>query len=420
MRILQVPDFYPPVLGGMERQVQTLSHELARRGHRVAVATTAHPEAPEYERDGDVQVYRLKGWQRILAPFYQSGERPFHPTVPDPGLAAALWRVIQAERPEIINSYGWITYSLLPIIRRSGARLVVSLLDYGLVCAKRTMTYGDLACEGAAIGKCLRCASAHYGAMKGVALTGGLFASAGLYGRADRYIAVSSAVARACTPGTGQAEGRTAIVPTFIPDGVAAEALTVPRPEFLPSDDGYLLFVGVLSAHKGIHILLDAYRGLRNPPPLVVIGTPFGDPPSTYPPGVIVARNVQHAQVMAAWAGCSVGIVPSVWPDPCPQVTMEAMAMGKPVVASATGGLTDLVQDGESGLLVRPGDAASLRDAVQRLIDDPGLRARMGEAGRARAGRYMASTVVTEIERIYAEVCGVARAEPKGDGRYRY
>jgi len=393
MRILQVPDFYPPVLGGMERQVQTLSHELARRGHQVAVATTPHPDAPGYERDGNVRIYRLKGWQRVLTPFYQSGERPFHPTLPDPGLTAALWRVIRAERPEIINSYGWITYSLLPIIRRSGARLVVSLLDYGLVCAKRTMTYGDLACEGAALGKCLRCAGAHYGMVKGGALTAGIFASAGLY-----------------APGTGQPADRIAIIPTFIPDGVAAEVTTVPRPDFLPSEDGYLLFVGVLSAHKGIHILLDAYQGLRNPPPLVVIGTPFGDPPSGYPSGVIVARNVQHAQVMAAWAGCSVGIVPSVWPDPCPQVTMEAMAMAKPLVASATGGLTDLVRDGESGLLVPPGDAAALRDAVQRLIDEPALGARMGEAGRARAGRYMASTVVTEIERIYEEVRDAAPA----------
>ena len=411
MRILQVPDFYPPVLGGMERQVQTLSHELARRGHQVAVATTPHPDAPGYERDGNVRIYRLKGWQRVLTPFYRSGERPFHPTLPDPGLTAALWRVIRAERPEIINSYGWITYSLLPIIRRSGARLVVSLLDYGLVCAKRTMTYGDLACEGAALGKCLRCAGAHYGMVKGVALTAGLFASAGLQqGRVDRYIAVSSAVARACAPGTGQPADRIAIIPTFIPDGVAAEVRTVPRPDFLPPGDGYLLFVGVLSAHKGIHVLLDAYQGLRNPPPLVVIGTPFGDPPSAYPPGVIVTRNVQHAQVMAAWSGCSVGIVPSVWPDPCPQVTMEAMAMAKPVVASATGGLTDLVRDGESGLLVPPGDAAALRDAVQRLVDDPGLRVRMGEAGRARAGRYMASTVVSEIERIYEEVRDAAPA----------
>ena len=410
MRILQVPDFYPPVLGGMERQVQTLSQELARRGHQVAVATSPHPEAPGYEQDGKVRIYRPKGWQRALTPFYRSGERPFHPTVPDPGLIAALWRIIQIERPDIINSYGWITYSLLPIIRRSGARLVVSLLDYGLVCAKRTMTYGDLACEGAALGKCLRCASAHYGVAKGVALTGGLFASAGLFGRVDRYIAVSSAVARACAPGTGQPVGRIAIVPAFIPDDVATEALTVPRPAFLPPDDGYLLFVGVLSAHKGIHILIEAYRGLRNPPPLVVIGTPFGDPPAAYPPGVIVARNVPHAQVMAAWAGCSVGIVPSLWPDPCPQVTIEAMAMAKPVVASATGGLTDMVRDGESGLLVRPGDAAALRAAMQRLIDDPALGTRMGEAGRGRAGRYMASTAVTEIECIYEEVRDAAPA----------
>ena len=66
-------------------------------------------------------------------------------------------------------------------------------------------------------------------------------------------------------------------------------------------------------------------------------------------------------------------------------VCAEAMAHGRPVVASAVGGLLDLVVDGETGLLVAPGDVAALRSALDRLLADADLRRRLGEAARERA-----------------------------------
>ena len=64
---------------------------------------------------------------------------------------------------------------------------------------------------------------------------------------------------------------------------------------------------------------------------------------------------------------------------------VEAMAMGLPVVASRVGGLAEIVEDGRTGFLVKPGDAVELAGAVQRLMDSPDMRARMGQAGRRRA-----------------------------------
>ena len=64
---------------------------------------------------------------------------------------------------------------------------------------------------------------------------------------------------------------------------------------------------------------------------------------------------------------------------------LEAMAAGLPVVASAVGGIPELVVDGETGLLVPPGDPDALADALGKLITDPELRQRLGAAGRARA-----------------------------------
>ncbi len=74
----------------------------------------------------------------------------------------------------------------------------------------------------------------------------------------------------------------------------------------------------------------------------------------------------------------------------------EAMAYGRPVVASAVGGLLDLVVDGETGLLVEPGDVAGLRAALERLLGDPELRKRLGDAGRERIRRHFSWRPVTD------------------------
>src|SRR5438128_7605427 len=194
MRILMVSDFYPPIIGGLERYVQTLAHELLRRGHQVSVATLWHEGSPGYELDAGVRVHRLAGWNRLLAPFYESSARQFHPTAPDPGVMAGLRHVVARERPDIVHAHGWMLYSFLPLKEWSTAGLIVTLHDYGLVCPKKTYLYNDGLCAGPAYARCLCCARAQYGALKAAALTTGLAVSSRLHGRVDRYLAVSAAV----------------------------------------------------------------------------------------------------------------------------------------------------------------------------------------------------------------------------------
>jgi glycosyltransferase involved in cell wall biosynthesis len=77
-------------------------------------------------------------------------------------------------------------------------------------------------------------------------------------------------------------------------------------------------------------------------------------------------------------------------------VCAEAMAYGRPVVASAVGGLLDLVVDGETGLLVPPGDVSALRAALERLLADRELRHRLGAAARERVRKNFAWKPVTD------------------------
>jgi glycosyltransferase involved in cell wall biosynthesis len=88
--------------------------------------------------------------------------------------------------------------------------------------------------------------------------------------------------------------------------------------------------------------------------------------------------------VDSMWEAVDIALVPSTEPEPFGMVAIEAMRAGKPVVASAHGGLVEIVQDGVTGFLVPPSDPPALAAAIVKLAEDPALRRRLGDAGRQR------------------------------------
>ena len=89
-----------------------------------------------------------------------------------------------------------------------------------------------------------------------------------------------------------------------------------------------------------------------------------------------------------------------------PLVLLEAMLAGLPVVATDVGSVAEAVQDGETGLLVPPDDVQALNEALHTLLDDPDLRRKLGDAGRARALEFSPARMAREFEALYAEVLG--------------
>jgi len=87
-------------------------------------------------------------------------------------------------------------------------------------------------------------------------------------------------------------------------------------------------------------------------------------------------------------------------------VALECMAAGTPVVVSRVGGLPDLVDHGNCGVVVEPQEPVELADAIRRLVDDPDLARRLGEAGRDRARGYTSERVCSMVEAVYHGVLG--------------
>jgi glycosyltransferase involved in cell wall biosynthesis len=149
-----------------------------------------------------------------------------------------------------------------------------------------------------------------------------------------------------------------------------------------------VLFAGRLSAEKGI---LDLLAATDNGIKLTIAGD---GPLRDRVPGAL--GFVPHDRLGPLYDRAAVVAVPS-HREGFGVVCAEAMAHGRPVVASAVGGLLDLVVDEETGLLVPPRDVPALREALKRLLADEELRARLGANARERASRELSWEHVTDL-----------------------
>jgi glycosyltransferase involved in cell wall biosynthesis len=183
----------------------------------------------------------------------------------------------------------------------------------------------------------------------------------------------------------------------------ARDVRIIPSGVDLPAEIGdeahppELLYAGRLSAEKGVLELVEAAEGL----PLVIAGD---GPLRERVPG---ARGfVPHDELQRLYDRAAVVVCPSRR-EGFGVACLEAMAHGRPVVATRVGGLRDLVVDGKTGLLVPPRDVQALRAALERLLADPELRRRLGAAGRTRAAeRFSWASATDATLAAYAAAAG--------------
>jgi glycosyltransferase involved in cell wall biosynthesis len=286
---------------------------------------------------------------------------------------------------------------------------VLTLHDFSQVCATKQLMRADSVCEGPSMARCLPCATAHYGRVVGP-LTA--VATAVMRPWKDHAIDHVVSVSRAVAIGNNVRDGPdSSVIPNFVldsavvrPDADPAEEVVSGPPSALPEAD-FMLFVGELSTRKGVPALLRAYESLgRHRPRLMLVGRRTPDTPTQLPAGAEVHLNWPHEHVLAAFRRCRFAVLPSVVPDACPTTVIEAMAAGRAVITTSIGGIVDLVDDGESGLLVPPGSDRELAAAMGRVLADAGLRARLGAGALEKVRAFTASAVAERLEAVYARV----------------
>jgi glycosyltransferase involved in cell wall biosynthesis len=430
MRLLIASDHYPPFIGGAHRWAELLAFGLARRGHKVVVATVWHGGLPRTESRGDVVVHRVRQLRTALPQLVRNSEQRHQAPFPDPVTIRDLRRIIAETEPEVVLAHGWMASSAAIAIGGKDIPLLLSAHDYGYFCATRILLYEGKRCTGPAPLKCLSCAGNYYGAPKGWIAAASVAASRRVVARKLAGVQSVSAFVDEVTARhlLGQEEqGPIArSVPRFVipafpdvdPPGTGASEREVQALVARLPDEPFILFVGALRPIKGIEVLFEAYRRLEAPPPLVLFGTFERDTPKRFPTETIVFSNVPHKAVMAAWDRALFGVAPSVWPEPLGTVTVEAISRGKPVIATVPSGMADVLGNG-AGMLVPQGDAAALAEAMRVLIEEPERRASIARAASANAVNFEAELVLSRYEEALRQLAERRGAQSAAHRRRR-
>jgi glycosyltransferase involved in cell wall biosynthesis len=370
--------------GGDSVAAWGLADRLAAAGHEVTRFAMRHPANqpspfdvrwPAWVEPGDPADarHRLRSWSSLA-------------WNPDAGrAAAAFYRDFRPEVVHVHHLHRHLTPSVLYAARRQGIPIVQTTHDYEWICPEGHLFSQGAPCEacrghryGAAVAG--RCKKDSVVASAAVAAEKWVHRAVGAVDWVDRFVAPSQFLADKLVK-FGVSAARIEVLPNPV---------EVPAPA--PPGSGWL-FAGRLAPEKGTRQLAQALADLP--------GTVVGDGPERAAlraglPQAAFPGHLPGPGVAAAIAASAVVVVPSIWWENQPYAVTEAQAAGRAVVASAVGGIPELIDDGVDGVLVPAGDAAALRAAVRDLLADPARAASLGEAGRRRVrdrldpGRHLA------------------------------
>jgi glycosyltransferase involved in cell wall biosynthesis len=361
IRLLLVVDSLE--VGGAERQVVDLAVALRRNGYEVVVACSIAGDLSAALEEAGIPVRPLlrRLVKRRLSPAY----------------AWRLRRLLQRERFDLVHAH----------IYASAVAAAIATLGTGIPVVITEHTEASWQTWRAR------------------------WVSRWVYRRAERIIAVSTPIRRRLIERDGVHPDLITIVPNAVVS--APEA----RSEEPPTGLRGRPLVGVvarLQPEKGVANFLKATTRVasRFPEAHFIIA---GDGPLRQELVVLAEdlglRDRVHflgfrSDASALMGSLDVLVVPSLT-EGSPLVTLEAMAAGVPVVASAVGGIPDQVRHDKEGLLVPPGDTGAIGEAIVALLRDPARARSLGEAGRRRAtSEFSHAAMVRRIEDVYREVLG--------------
>jgi len=368
MRILHVYKDYYPILGGIENHIRLLAEGQAALGHQVVVLVTSlTPRTTVGDHDG----------VRVI----KAGRAA---TVSSTPFSLSLPTYLARLKPEITHLH--FPYPLGEMAHLLLGRGRPTVITYHSDVVRQK---GWLRLYRPLLWRALR--------------------------RADRIIATSPRYVQS-SPYLRELADRCQVIPLGIevarfrqapPESVAGLRKRFGTP--------LLLFVGRLRYYKGLSNLLRAMVGL--PAHLVVVGE--GPMRRTWEveAGELglaeqghFAGEVEEEDLPAYYHACDLFVLPaSQRSEAFGAVLLEAMASGRPVISTELGTGTSWVnRDGETGLVVPPADPQALRGAVARLLEDEGLRHKMGEEGRRRAEDFDVRLLVERVLALYQDVLGKA------------
>lgn len=403
MRILSVGNMYPPHhYGGYELVWRSAVEHLRAAGHEVRVLTTnthtgavgpdpfhVHRALHWRLRDGEFQPQSR--WARVRMARYNH---------------QVLNQHLNDLRPQVVTwwSMGGLPLTLLESARRQGLPGVAFVHDEWLEYGRWADGWTSMFAERKALAPLAE-------RLVGIPARTDL-------GSAANYIFVSQCM-RDHALGLGLNLRRTDVAHSGI-DSVFLQ----PAPE--REWRWQLLYVGRIDPRKGVATAVEALVHLPSDASLRIVGG-WDRREEEHLRGLArrvgVGDRVEFAgqrgreDLIAAYAAADAVVFPVVWREPWGLVPLEAMGIGRPVVATGRGGSSEYLRDGDNSLLFEAGDARALADALGRLAQDRGLRGRLRAHGLQTAARHTESVFNQAVEAAVLDAIGTAsHRQPMGQG----
>ncbi|HEV7898102.1 MAG TPA: glycosyltransferase [Planosporangium sp.] len=353
-------------VGGTETQLVKLAIGLRERGHDVHVLALSGGgplETPLHAAGVPVRMFCYAG----LAVPWRGGGLSVRGLIDGLRVLGTVWRYLRTLRPDVCHAFLFSCYSLiLPLARAAGVPVRASGRRGATPppVGSRDLLFHTLGRASSSVVVC----NSHDGADEAV--------------RRDRY-----------------RPARLRVIPNGVdlPDTLADVAAQPARG----------VMIANLIAYKGHEDLIAALSRLAWPPPMCLIG----DGPERARLAALIGSHGLDGVVELAGARAQASrflpeyqfAVLASHHEGLPNAVLEAMAAGLPVVATAVGGVPEIISDGETGLLVAPHAPAELAAAIARVAGDPALRVRLGAAAREAAAALSMLTCVERHERLYRD-----------------
>lgn len=374
-------------IGGLQRWARHIAGLFAARGHRVTlVGVTRAPEPHPYEPDGSFTEVVLHDEWRPPALAWRAGTLRKRLNVAARG--RDLWRTAGVRRG---------AGRLSELFARAGPGAVVIVAQVWAMEWVRNADTAGLKVVGMSHESYAASRSSSRHRRVKEHFTG-----------ADRFLALTAedadAWARAGMTNADHMPNPLHVAPGFLAPGSVTPGAAAPL------GSPVVASVGRLSREKGNDLLLEAWEraGARHRGWSLHVygGGPQEDELRAQADAAGLAGSVEFrgvtSEVEAALTGASVFALPSR-AEGFPMSVLESMAFGLPTVAfDCAPGVRELLDDGETGLLVRPGDTAAFAAALDRLVDDAELRRRMGAAARGSVQRFRPDRVLDRWERLFS------------------
>ncbi len=311
--------------------------------------------------------------------------------------------ILASERPELAqlqNLYPLLSPSVLLACRDHRVPVVMRCPNYRLFCPTGLFLSNGHICEkclgGGELWCILKNCTGSLPKSIGYALRNAFARVTGMIRRNVTVFVVLSEFQRKRFTDAGIEPGRIEVLPNMAP---------APAKEAAAGDGegGFVSFVGRISQEKGIGDFLAAARALPEQR-FAVAGDASGMPEvaAHAPPNVAFCGFLSGAKLAEFYRETRILACCSTWFEGFPNVIAEAMAAGRPVVATRIGSLPEIVDDGVTGLLYEPGNAGELVDKVRRLLADPELCREMGAAGRRKVmAEYSRDRCYERLMRVY-------------------